>query len=98
MRVDFELTTCGCSQGGIGSVRAYRGGVEIRKEIVGSVRDIVEFIEHVEGDRYLVRIRTRIPDSEFFYLLRTLLNSSAEIRVMKNQWGIDCSYWEYRTG
>ncbi|NOZ92184.1 MAG: hypothetical protein GXO59_02810 [Dictyoglomi bacterium] len=89
MRVDFELTTCGCSQGGIGSVRAYRGGVEIRKEIVGSVRDIVEFIEHVEGDRYLVRIRTRLPDDSFFFLIRCLKDRGADINIPVNKWGIE---------
>jgi len=96
--VEFELTTCGCPQGGIGSVRVYRGDVETRKEIVSNVRDILEVLRYVKGDKALVRIRKRIPDSEFFYLLREIIDMGLTIKVTENKWGIDCSYWEHKAG
>ena len=97
MLVEMELTTCGCSHGGIGSVRMYRNGVELKKAIVYRVWDIVEFIMCCPGDKYLVRLRQRLEDDAFAFLIRKLEDMGAVVRITVNQWDIDAEDVLYRT-
>lgn len=88
MRVDFELTTCGCTRGGIGSVRVYRGGREVRKEIIASLSDAAQIVKFCPGERYLIKIRTRLPEGEFLEFVRWLRSLGTKISIKEDGWGI----------